>query len=87
MRSKGIYFEPSRREKHDGVITDSLSLLVQKLFAKNDMRQNPDLTAGDLDIDLSEKMTEVTWFGILTSNRMPFTASLSLLVSETDGGG
>ena len=33
-RSIHISFEPSLREKHDDVITDSLSLLVQTLFVK-----------------------------------------------------
>ena len=51
-----IYFEPSQRDKHDGVIANSLFLLVQKLFVKNDFRQKPDLkNSSDLDIDLSEK--------------------------------
>ena len=34
------------------------------------------LTSGDLDIDLSEKMTEVSLIKILTRNRTPFTVSL-----------
>ena len=33
-RSSHVYFELSLREKHGGVIADSLSLLVQKLFVK-----------------------------------------------------
>ena len=38
-RSSGICFESSWREKHDGVKIISVSLLVQKLFTKNDFRQ------------------------------------------------
>ena len=49
------------------------------------------MTSGDLDIDLSEKMTEVTSFGILTRSRIPFTASFYLSpfqppVSEIEWG-
>ena len=77
LRPRSMLSEAPRRKKHDGVIPDSLSLLVQKLFVKNDFHKKHDLTSGDLDIDLSEKMTEVNSFGILRS-RMPFTASLYL---------
>ena len=78
LRSKSIRFDPSRREKHDGVIADSLSLLAQKLFVKNEFCPKPDLTYRDLDIDLSEKVTQVTLIGIITRSRMPFIASLYL---------
>ena len=63
---KNLCSEPSRREKHDGIIADSLTLLVPKLFVKNEFRQKPDLTSGDLDIELSEKMTEIASIRILT---------------------
>ena len=65
-----MYFEPSRREKRDGVTTDSLSLLVQKLLVKNDFYQKPDLTSGpdDLDINLSKKLTKVGSIKILARN-------------------
>ena len=39
LRSKRICFDASQRRKHDGVIADSLSFLVQKEFVKNDIRQ------------------------------------------------
>ena len=34
-RSTCTCFDASRREKHDGIKTIAVSLLVQKLFAKN----------------------------------------------------
>ena len=35
-RSKGTYFDASRREEHDGAIRNPLSFINQKLIAKND---------------------------------------------------
>ena len=34
-RSNNVSFESGEREKHDGDISDSLSLLIPKLFVKN----------------------------------------------------
>ena len=60
-RSTCMCFDASRREKHDGVKINFLSLLVQKLFEKNYFRQKrpfwPFLSSGALTIDLSSILT------------------------------
>ena len=53
-RSNNISFEVTPREKHDGAIADSLSLLVQKLLVKNILHVTANLTIlayADLTID------------------------------------
>ena len=40
-RSSNTSFKLGQREKHDGVIADLSSLLVQKLFVKNNFRPKP----------------------------------------------
>ena len=45
------------------------------------------MTTSDHHIDLSEKMAEVAYNGILTRYRMPLTASISLGFRDRRGGG
>ena len=45
------------------------------------------MASGDLDTDLSEKMTEVTSNGTLTRHRMPLTASLYISLGFPDRRG
>ena len=59
-RSKAVYFEPPRREKHDGDQIIAVSYLSKKLLAKTNFVENQffssySVTSGALTIDLEVK--------------------------------
>ena len=74
--------------EHDGVRIIALAFLVQKLLAKNHFVIWPLMTSGDLNIDLSEKLTKNSFVMIFDELSNAFSRySLRRLGAELDGGG
>ena len=72
-RSNYTCFDAPWRDKHDGIYIVALPLKVKIISSKTRFENFEILTPGDLNFDLSQKMTEMISKWFLASFRTPFS--------------